>query len=429
LKQQHAAQRVSLFVFCAVILTGLLLCVAPSRTLAQDQGPYETERARAFQLIDENRYTEAMPILERLAAAKPTDGPVAFALGFSTFATSKTIKSPEARRETRKRARAQLIRARELGVRDQLLESILASIPEDGGEETGFSRSKEADEAMQEAEAAFSKGDMDKAVAAYARALRADPQLYEAALFAGDAYFKKGRLEKDQARQDSLNKAGEWLTKAIAIAPDRETAYRYLGDVLLEQDRPDEARAKFIEAIVAEPYKDLVYSGISNWANKTRTQIGHPEIKQPASNISSSGEGNQTTITLDAKKLDPRSGPQYYWSFYELTRAMWAKANFAKEYPNEKAYRHSLKEEATALKIVAEMASKDLKEKKVKTLDPSLTNLVRLYDAGLIEAYVLFARPDNGIARDYAAYRQANRDKLRRYWNEFVIAAKPETTP
>jgi hypothetical protein len=30
-------------------------------------------------------------------------------------------------------------------------------------------------------------------------------------------------------------------------------------------------------------------------------------------------------------------------------------------------------------------------------------------------------RPDEGIARDYAAYRQTTRDKLRRYWTEFVI--------
>jgi hypothetical protein len=54
-------------------------------------------------------------------------------------------------------------------------------------------------------------------------------------------------------------------------------------------------------------------------------------------------------------------------------------------------------------------------------LDVSLHNLIKLYDAGFLEAYVLYARPDAGIARDYPAYRAANRDKLRRYWLEVVI--------
>jgi len=46
---------------------------------------------------------------------------------------------------------------------------------------------------------------------------------------------------------------------------------------------------------------------------------------------------------------------------------------------------------------------------------------MKLSDAGLLEAYILFARPDKGIARDYAPYRKANREKLKRYWMEIVI--------
>jgi hypothetical protein len=123
---------------------------------------------------------------------------------------------------------------------------------------------------------------------------------------------------------------------------------------------------------------------------------------------------------VDPSKLDPNS-PAYYWSFYDLTRATYKTARFSKEYPDEKVYRHSLKEETAALRTVAEIASKDFKEGKTKLLDISLHNLIKLYEAGFLEAYVLYARPDNGIARDYAAYRATNRDKLRRYWMEVVI--------
>ena len=42
---------------------------------------------------------------------------------------------------------------------------------------------------------------------------------------------------------------------------------------------------------------------------------------------------------------------------YDLTRIAWSKGEFFKNYPDEKVYRHSLKEEATALRMVAEFAS------------------------------------------------------------------------
>jgi hypothetical protein len=109
---------------------------------------------------------------------------------------------------------------------------------------------------------------------------------------------------------------------------------------------------------------------------------------------------------------------------YDIARLAWAKGEFFKNYPDEKVYRHSLKEEVTALRLVAEAAAADLKSGKVKTLEVSLDNLVKLNGDGMLEPYILFAHPDQGIALDYAAYRKVNRDKLRRYWLEVVIGIK-----
>jgi hypothetical protein len=69
---------------------------------------------------------------------------------------------------------------------------------------------------------------------------------------------------------------------------------------------------------------------------------------------------------------------------------------------------------------VADTVREAVKPKKRKKLDESLTNLLALSDAGLLEPYVLFARADAGIAQDYADYRKANREKLRRYLSEYV---------
>ena len=73
------------------------------------------------------------------------------------------------------------------------------------------------------------------------------------------------------------------------------------------------------------------------------------------------------------------------------------------------------------MRMVAEACAKDLKSGKVKALEASLDSLVQLNDAGLLEAFILFARADAGIAKDYDAYRKINRDKLRRYWLQVAI--------
>src|ERR671928_120167 len=60
-------------------------------------------------------------------------------------------------------------------------------------------------------------------------------------------------------------------------------------------------------------------------------------------------------------------------------------------------------------------------EKDKKKLSSSLAKLKKLDEAGLLEAYILLARPDEGIAQDHPAFLKQNRDKLRRYVIEYVI--------
>jgi hypothetical protein len=133
---------------------------------------------------------------------------------------------------------------------------------------------------------------------------------------------------------------------------------------------------------------------------------------------------NKMTITVESKSVEDKADGSEAWIIYGLTRATWPTEKFAKEFPNEKNYRQSLREEAGALRSVAEHVKQQLKDGKIKQLDPMLERLVRLHDEGLIEAYVLFARANQGIAEDYPAYRKANRDKLRRYVLEYVSAGR-----
>jgi tetratricopeptide (TPR) repeat protein len=349
------------------------------------------ERALAFDLLREGKFAEAQQKFEKLTAANPSDGNSQFGLGHSLLATSKNISDEQQRRQARIRARNALLRAKELGVSDNLvdlLESSLAAIAPDGTDRVTFSNDAETDKAMKEGEAAFARQDYDQAIVAYQRALKLQPKLYHAALFVGDAYFQKQEIDK----------AGEWYGRAITIDPDRETAYRYWSDLLLKNGRMDEARLKAIEAIVAEPYNRMAYNGLVQWAQRNNASLAHPEIQAPGA-----------------------AGSKGYWATYDAIRAAYP-ANFKKDHPNEATYRHSLKEEASALRAVAEMVASDLKSGKLKSVDDaSLANLMKLHQADLIESYVLFGRPDEGISRDYPEYRKTNRAKLKQYWTDVVI--------
>jgi len=401
------------------------LIFSMNASVVAQQTEYEADKQRAAQLLDESKLVQALPILEKLAAQNPKDRDVQFYLGFCTLAKANDVKDPAARKQERVRARTYLARAKELGMSDTLLDQMLASIPPDGGEMPKFSSNAEAEAAMTDGESAYGHGDLDKALAAYTRALQLDPKLYHAALFAGDMQFKRGHNSTDAAERSAFfDKAGEWFSKAIAIDPNIETAYRYWGDALLEYGKDDEARTKFIEAIVADPYNNLVYSGINKWARKNQAQIGHPRIDIPTDVTAKKPGEVIVTVSEDG---DGSAA----WSMYGISRALWLNKKdgtlsdkFVKAYPKESAYRHSLAEEIDALRLVLESVETQSKEKRVKKLTPALDNLKRLNDAGLLEAYVLFAKPDKDIARDYGAYRQTNREKLKRYWREIVIGAK-----
>jgi tetratricopeptide (TPR) repeat protein len=365
----------------------------------------ESDRERAFRLYKDANWTEALPLLEKLANANPDDLKVTEMYGLVLVSQASHLKDPAARKEARFRGREVLLRAQKLGSKDTLVRVMLDEIPPDGGGDRSFSPKKEIDDAMREGEAAFASGDMTKAIESYQRALLLDPNLYEAALFTGDVYFKAA----DQV------KASEWFARAVAMNPDRETAYRYWGDSLMRQGKVTEAGDKFVEAYIAEPYNRLSQSAFVNWGEKVHVTLAHPKVDLPATAKQKSEK--ETTITLDPNllgKKDDKTNAAAAWMTYALIRAGWPQANFAKEYPNEKTYRHSLKEEAAAMRAALSVLEN-------KEGDASLQVIKKLDKEGLLEAFILLALPDAGIATDFPEYRKTNIENLRRYVKLYVL--------
>jgi tetratricopeptide (TPR) repeat protein len=357
-------------------------------------------------LIDELKYGEALPLLEKLVAAEPNNAESHYHLGFALISKAMDTADAATRRGLRVRAREAFIRAKRLGrVDETFLDALITSLPPDGSDGAAFTSNPAAEAIMKTAEAHFSKGELDEALKNYQKALALDPKLYYAALFSGDVFMHKKNFEQAEV----------WYQKAIAIDPDKETAYRYSATPLMRQRKYDEARERYIEAYLTEPYNRFAINGITQWAQATNTRLAHPRIDIPVTVTFK--ENGDADINLDPATLGQDDG-SFAWIGYGAARVSWRKEKFVKAHPKERVYRHSLAEEADAIRAVLKMATSD---QRTKALSPSLTRLKKLNDDGLLEAYLLLARVDEGLAQDYPAYRAANRTLLRRYVTEYVM--------
>ncbi len=392
-----------------VLLTALGLALNPCLYGQNNSG--DATRKKAFELFQQDKHLEALPLFEELALKSPDDRDVLLGLGLCLVAEAATLEDQDAATRERLRARQALVKAKKLGKNSALLENVLQTIPEDGVVKYA---NTPADQAMRAAEAAFSRRDFDEAIKNYSKVLEYDPKNYDAVLFMGDTYYAK----KDWTQ------AGVWYQKAIDLDPNRETAHRYYGDMLLKNGEVSNSRTRFIQAVVAEPYNPITWRGLKYWADANKLELKRVHIDVP--NNVTQKDAKNITITIDPKEPEETSS---VWLIYGLSKANWHGDEFKKHFPEEKQYRHSLLEETDALTAAAALWTESSSDKKKKASslpkDPNLITLLKLHQAKMIEPYILLNAADEGIAQDYAGYREKNRDKLVQYLSEFVVPPAP----
>jgi tetratricopeptide (TPR) repeat protein len=398
-------RRAGRLLFLLVAVCGFLL---RSGGYAQSAS-VDDNRKLAFELFKQDKHLEALPLFEELALKSPDDRDVLVGLGACLVSEAATLDGQDAASKERMRARQVLLKAKKLGSTAPLLENLLQMLPEDGVVKYA---NTPADQAMRAAEAAFARHDFEEAIKNYSKVLESDPKNYSAVLFIGDTYFA----------EKNWTKAGEWYQRAIDLDPNKETAHRYYADMLLKNGEIEKSRMQFIQGVVAEPYNPITWRALQAWATSNKLQLKRVHVNTP-NNVSQTDEKN-ITITVDPKASDETST---LWLSYGLAKVKWRGDEFKKQFPAEKQYRHSLAEEAEALTMAAtvwtEVNESEKKKKKTSSppKDPNLILLLKLYQAKMIEPYVLLNAADDGIAQDYPGYRQKNREKLEQYLSEFVV--------
>jgi len=388
-------------------IAGFCLSVAVACPVWAGQAQ-NNEAARADALYQAGKRVDALPLYEDLAKDYPNEMVYQERLAGCLGAAAMQSNDPAQVKALRTRQRDAARRAVQLGDKANYIQD-MAKIDPDAS--NTIAPGSPAEALMQEGEKAFAAGDYATALTQYAAAAEADPHLYVAALYAGDAAYS----------QHDLPTAAPWFARAIAIDPNRETAYRYWGDAIVRYgNNPEAAKNKFIDAIVAEPYNKYAWQGLQQWAVREKAVIVPPKIDRPEAPLVDAKNPNTTNITIDAGTLDEKKNPGgFAWMMYSMVRATYRGDTFKKNFPEEKEYRHTLKEEDAALSVVAST----IEEKKIKRdkLDDSLRNLLEISDAGMLDCWILINGADEGITQDYPAYRDAHRQLLHDYIARFVV--------
>ncbi len=391
-----------------LVLLATLAAAVPSALAQPPAGSSdEARRQRALALFDEGKRLEALPLLEAIAPATPTNSDVLVALAASLIDHAATLTDPDAAAAERFRARDILQRAFELGNPSPLAENLrqlLAELPANGA--ITYSDNPAVGQIMRDGEAAFSRREFDAALTAYARALELEPTNYPAVLFTAHAYDRKNEVAR----------ATDWYERAIRLDPNVETAYRYYADMLANRGEMARARDLLIQAAVAEPYNRMVWREIRAWALINHTAFTLVYAPIPLTNDEATDSGPSADVSVA-------------WRAYHAVKAAWQTGGrFRTAFPQERVYRHSLQEESQALTAAArvlEQLNSDPKTARLVAVDAVAGLLVTLFEAGLIEPYVLFSLGDDGIAKDYIPYRTRSRDKLAAYLDKFVLPRVP----
>jgi tetratricopeptide (TPR) repeat protein len=387
-----------------VAVTGSVLFAqtAAGPAATKNDAEVQKEDLQAEALYQQQNFLGALPLFEDLHLQRPESNVFRERLAMCLLAKAAT-EAPSDATLTRERAKKLLLDAKAAGDNSDLLQIILEKLSTPFTASAGMQKSPGA-ESMLKAEKAFSNGKLKKALELYKEASEADPKLYEAALFAGDTAYKM----KD------YDEAGTWFAKAIAINPDRETAYRYWGDTLMHSGNQKAAQSKFVDAVIAEPYTKASWVGLQQWADAFHARLASPPITLPKQAVPDA-KGN-VNVTVDPSSTgSPALGA---WLIYSTQPMMWRSTEFKKHYANETVYRHSLAEEAEGLRsVIAVVKEQKIPEDK---LDPTLKSLLALEKDGMLECWILLNGADQGIVQDYAAYRATHRE-LHAYLDKYVI--------
>ena len=376
----------------------LSICFVLTANIKAQEQVTEEQIAEAVNLVRQNRYIDALPLLEKIALAFPNNGEIWADYGIAVVMNAVTINDAAERKKEMEVGIKVLQRAKKLGTENTRALYFLDEFEDFDGTDNFSNANTEVEKALREGEAHFGRGEYDLAFKAYEKAHKLDPKNYEAVLFMGDCFYA----------QKKYKEAEVYFEKAVKINPEMESGYRFWGDALLYQEKHEAALEKFLDALLVAPFSRMTWDSLGRWAEKTDAKYEPIAVAPP---------GNESfgSIEIKSNLLKADDGTKF-WSHYDETIKKQMTAKSAAGNTD-----FSLADETAAWKNVADNFRKAMKKGDVKYPDQNLINLLKLDDENLIEPYILLLRPRENFGEDFVAYSKEKPAKIKQFVRMYIL--------
>jgi tetratricopeptide (TPR) repeat protein len=357
-----------------------------------------------MRLYKEHKLAEAAEWWMKVVIKYPGDMDAHEALGASLLNRAALQGDRNKKTSDRLLARAELVRAQELGNNSDLCRILLSTIPEDGSEVRQPTNRTVSAILLQTAPA---QRDLET-VGEYAFVMEHEAGNYFLEVGIGIAY----------ARLKQWDKAEEWYVRALQTSPDGSLVYGNWADMLVSMGRMKEAREKLILGLFISD-NDWLFR---RWLAKNHLELKKIDIKVPHEYPTGK---TGTMIVVDPAWLGKGDGRDA-WLMYPKTRRLWKNEKYFNEF-HMIGYRHSLAEETDALSQVVAAFKESMAKGDVEEPDPALVLLSRFQENGLLEAFVVLAERDldQDLSSEVLFFRNKHRDKLMEFADKYIVPPLP----
>ena len=122
-----------------LLALAVLLTFTASSALAQSDDSLPVVKQKAEELIKAQKFTEALPLIEKIVVAEPDNAHMQFNLAFALLGRASVTKDEAERKALRLRARSSFLKAKELGEQAPVLDALISGLPADGADTDPFS--------------------------------------------------------------------------------------------------------------------------------------------------------------------------------------------------------------------------------------------------------------------------------------------------
>ena len=366
----------------------------------------DPDRREAMRLYHEHKFSEAAEWWQKVVASYPDDMDAHEALGASLLNRADLQSDGRKKQSDRLVARAELVRAQELGDKSDLCRALLSTIPEDG-REVRFLDYQTVLTIVPNTQLPTQ------------RSLEIASEYAFATEHEAFSYLVAERIGLDYARLKQWDKAGEWYARALQIHPEDQSVYGNWVEALVSAGKMKEAREKLIQGLLVSDGW-YINMPLRMWLVANHLELKKINIKLPYEYpLGKTG----TMIVVDPAWLGKNDGRDA-WLMYPRTRRLWKNEKYFNEF-HMIGYRHSLAEEVDALSQVVAAFNESLAKGNVQEPDPALVLLSRFQAEGLLEAFIFLVERDEDVSGEFYPYLTKHRDKLMEFADKYIVPPLP----